>query len=318
MTPQKIFCWLLTGCLMCFAFGNARAQQQATSIVQDGIEIHASLMVPSADAGMPVALIIAGSGPTDRNGNNPMMVNNSLKFLAEGLAEHGIASLRYDKRGVAESLYEGLDESSLRFEDYIDDASAWIDVLKADDRFGDVWVVGHSEGSLIGMVAAHRANANGFVSLAGVGEPANLTLKRQLSAQPEPFRSQMMAMIDQLAQGEKLGPVDPMLASLFRESVQPYLISWFRYDPIEWIAKLSMPVVVVQGTTDVQVTLEDANKLYAATDGRAELLVLEGMNHILKDAPMDREQNLATYTQADLALTEGLAEQIASTMRSNP
>ena len=113
------------------------------------------------------------------------------------------------------------------------------------------------------MVAAHQADADGFISLAGVGEPADLTLKRQLGSQPEPFRTQMMEMIDQLKSGELLGPVDPMFATLFRESVQPYLISWFAYDPAEWIAKLDVPVLIIQGSTDIQVTVDDANQLHA-------------------------------------------------------
>ncbi len=283
------------------------ATEQSVSITQDGIEIHGSLVVPDIDGPMPVALIIAGSGPTDRNGNNPMMTNNALKMLAEGLANEGIASIRYDKRGVAESLYEGLDEATLRFEHFIEDANAWLEYLGKDERFSSRWVIGHSEGSLIGMVAAEQSNADGFVSLAGVGESADLTLKRQLSTQPEPFRRQMMEMIDQLKAGELLGAVDPMFNSLFRESVQPYMVSWFAYDPAEWIAQFDVPVLIVQGTTDLQVTVEDANKLSAAQPD-AELVIIEGMNHVLKEAPLERGANLATYNQGDLPLAEGLMD----------
>ncbi len=285
------------------------ATEQSVSITQDGIEIHGSLMVPDIDGPMPVALIIAGSGPTDRNGNNPMMTNNALKMVAEGLANEGIASVRYDKRGVAESLVEGLDESTLRFEHFIEDAQAWLEFLEEDERFSSRWVIGHSEGSLIGMVAAHQASVDGFVSLAGVGESADLTLKRQLSAQPEPFRGQMMEMIDQLKVGELLGAIDPMFNALFRESVQPYMISWFAYDPAEWIAKFNGPILIVQGTTDLQVTVEDANKLSAAQPD-AELVIIEGMNHVLKEAPLERGANLATYNQGDLPLAEGLIDPV--------
>ncbi len=295
----------------------AKVTEQAVSITQDSIEIHGTLMVPNIDGPMPVALIIAGSGPTDRNGNNPAMVNNALKWLAHGLAEHGIASLRYDKRGIGQSGQGAVDESALRFEDYIDDANAWLAFLdnfsENDVRFSKRWVIGHSEGSLIGMVAANKAQADGFVSLAGVGESADQTLKRQLDTQPEPYRSQMMAMIDQLAAGELVGEVDPLLASLFRESVQPYLISWFRYDPAVAIADLSMPVLIVQGTTDLQVTVEDANQLAQAKPD-AQLVIIEGMNHVLKEAPMDRAANLATYGQGDLPLASDLVPQMVQFM----
>lgn len=293
------------------------ATEQSVSITQDGIEIHGSLMVPDIDGPMPVALIIAGSGPTDRNGNNPMMTNNALKMVADGLANEGIASVRYDKRGVAESLVEGLDESTLRFEHFIEDAQAWLEFLEEDQRFSSRWVIGHSEGSLIGMVAAQQSGADGFISLAGVGESADLTLKRQLSTQPEPFRGQMMEMIDQLKAGELLGAVDPMFNALFRESVQPYMISWFAYDPTEWIAKLNVPVLIVQGTTDLQVTVEDANKLSAAQP-EAQLLVIEGMNHILKEAPLERGANLVTYNQGDLPLAEGLIDSVSRAVLGQP
>src|SRR6218665_2726569 len=132
-------------------------------------QIFGTLTTPDLTKKYPVALIIAGSGPTDRNGNNAIMKNNSLKMLAEALAKNGIASLRYDKRGIGESKPAGGDsESSLVFENYIQDAKSWINFLRQDKRFSKVIVIGHSEGSLIGMIAG--AKADKFVSIAGVGD----------------------------------------------------------------------------------------------------------------------------------------------------
>ena len=115
-------------------------------------DIKGRLLLPANATTCPVVLLIAGSGPTDMDGNNPMMKNNSLKFLAEGLAQKGIASLRFDKRGIAGSAAAGKEESKLRFEDYVNDVTGWIDFLAKDKRFTDITVAGHSEGSLIGML----------------------------------------------------------------------------------------------------------------------------------------------------------------------
>jgi alpha/beta superfamily hydrolase len=112
-----------------------------------------TLLIPGEISKYPVALIIAGSGPTDRDGNNTSMKNNSLKLLATSLAEHQIASLRYDKRGIGASREAAISEADLRFEDFIEDARDWIGLLIKDKRFSEVIVIGHSEGSLIGMVS---------------------------------------------------------------------------------------------------------------------------------------------------------------------
>ena len=137
---------------------------------------------------MPVVLLLSGSGPTDRNGNSPMLPgkNNSLQMLAEGLASNGIASLRYDKRGVGESAKAMMAEADLRFETYVDDAVAWCEQLRKDKRFSAVIIAGHSEGSLIGMLAAKRCNAAGFISIAGAGRAAADILRTQLAGKLPP------------------------------------------------------------------------------------------------------------------------------------
>jgi pimeloyl-ACP methyl ester carboxylesterase len=166
-----------------------------TSIVEDSavlavqdLKIRGTLELPRGGDPVPVVLIIAGSGPTDRDGNSKILPgsNNSLKMLAAGLAERGIASLRYDKRGIAESVIPNMKEEDLRFTNYIDDASAWIRQLRADKRFSTITVAGHSEGSLIGMVAAKDAGADAYISLEGAGRNAKVVIAEQLAAQMQP------------------------------------------------------------------------------------------------------------------------------------
>jgi len=267
--------------------------------------LHSSLLLPKdAEKATPVVLLLSGSGPTDRNGNSPILPgkNNSLQMLAEGLASNGIASLRYDKRGVGESAGAMVAESDLRFETYIDDAVAWCEQLHKDKRFSAVVIAGHSEGSLIGMVAANRCNADGFISIAGAGRAAADILRIQLAGKlPPELAAQSDAIIKNLEAGKTTDNPPSELDALYRASVQPYLISWFRYDPAKSIAALTVPVLIVQGTTDLQVSVDDAKRL-AAANPKAKLLLIEGMNHVLKEVPPDREKQMASYSNPDLRL----------------
>jgi pimeloyl-ACP methyl ester carboxylesterase len=268
-----------------------------------------TLVIPNIEPPFSVGLIIAGSGPTDRDGNNPKMVNNSLKMLATELSRNGIATLRYDKRGIGKSKSAGLKESDLRFENYIKDAGAWIDLLKQDSRFKDIIVIGHSEGSLIGMIASQQKNVTKFISIAGVGQSADKTIREQLKSQPSSVLEQSSPILDNLVQGKTVENIPPMLNALFRPSVQPYMISWFKYDPQKEISKLEKPVLIIQGTTDIQVTIDDAEKL-AKANPKAKKQIIEGMNHIMKESEQDRQKNIQTYNQPVLPIKKELIKVI--------
>jgi uncharacterized protein len=259
-----------------------------------------------------VVLLIAGSGPTDRDGNSAGLpgANNSLKLLAEGLAERGIATLRYDKRGVGASLPAGPREADLRFDMYVEDAAAWVRQLQADPRFSSVTVLGHSEGSLIGMLAVERTGADAFVSVAGIARSAGEVLRDQLRPRlPPSLWEESERILAALEAAEQVDSVPAVLQVLYRPSVQPYLISWLRYVPAEVLARLSLPVLLVQGTTDIQVGVEEAHALHQALP-TAELRLIEGMNHVLKEVPMDLAQQQASYSDPSLPLVPQLLEQI--------
>jgi alpha-beta hydrolase superfamily lysophospholipase len=265
-------------------------------------------------------LIIAGSGPTDRDGNNAMIPghNDSLKMLAEALAQAGFASVRYDKRGIAESRAAAPDESQLRFDTYVTDAAAWIAQLKADPRFSSVAVIGHSEGALIGMLAAERAGASAYVSLAGVAEAPGAVLRKQMAGKlPPPLAADNERILASLEQGKPAADVPPALAALYRPSVQPYMISWMQYVPAKRIAALRMPVLIVQGTTDIQVDVGQAQALKAARPD-AGLAIIEGMNHVLKEVPLDPQHPLASYGDPSLPLHPSLAPALIGFLRKAP
>jgi uncharacterized protein len=266
----------------------------------------------------PLVLIIAGSGPTDRDGNGPTMKSDYLKLLAENFAASGIASFRYDKRGVGKSKIPNLKEKDLVFQDFSGDAEAWIKRFKRDTRFSKIIVLGHSEGSLVGMLSAKAAQADGFISLAGAGRPIDVILKEQLQANPynpEQLRTDAGIILDSLKAGFQVKKINQFLVSIFRPSVQPFLISWMQLDPAVELSKLKVSCMIVQGSTDIQVSVTDAEKLKKAKP-QAQYLIVEGMNHVLRDAPVERMENAATYTQFEKPLSAGLTPALVSFIHS--
>ncbi len=290
------------------------ATSEPVTLDAPGGKLQGTLLLPAAGrAPYPVVLVIAGSGPTDRDGNSPMLPgpNNSLKYLAEGLAAEGVASLRYDKRGVAGSAAAAKSESELRFDTYIEDAVLWGQRLRADRRFSALVVAGHSEGSLVGMVAAQRLGADGFVSVAGAGRRVDAVILEQVKPRftPEQY-AKTEAALKSLLEGKTVPDV-PADDILFRPSVQPYIISWLKYDPAGEAAKLAAPALVIQGTHDLQARPEDAKALAAAKPG-ARLVLVEGMNHVLKLTPADPGRQAGSYSDPALPVApKFLAEVVA-------
>jgi uncharacterized protein len=272
-------------------------------------EIFGTLTTPEKFDKIPVALIISGSGPTDRDGNNPMMINNSLKILAAELSKNRIATLRYDKRGIAESRDAGKNEVDLSFDDYVNDAKEWIMLLRQDKRFSEIIVIGHSEGSLIGMIAATTSDK--FISIAGAGQSADKLLKEQLSTQAIQVQDLCFPIIDNLKNGKVVENVNPILFSLFRPSIQPYMISWFKYDPQNEIKKLTIPILIVQGTNDIQVSIEDAKRLSKANP-KAKIVFIDKMNHIFRIVEGDQQANILTYSNPTIPITDELIKSITN------
>jgi len=312
MTLQKIvlpFIAILFFSVTVFA-QTKKFLESTMTVSVDTNKLYGTLTMPFSKDPCPVMLLIAGSGHTDRDGNQPNMKSDSYKQVAEKLAEKGIATLRYDKRAVGESVFY-MNESALRFDMYIDDAVRWIDLLKKDKRFAKVIVAGHSEGSLIGMVASQRSVPSAYISIAGASRSIDQILKVQLvAAIPDTaFYILSCNYIDTLKQGIKLTDSHPGLGSLFRESIQPYMINWMKYDPSEEIKKLSIPICIIQGETDIQVGMENAFELSDANP-KAHIKIIKGMNHVMKSAEMDREKNFAAYSDPTLPVVKDLIDQI--------
>lgn len=317
---MKRCAFIIVTIVLCGMFTSLHAQtdeklsklELEVSVKTDSGFIAGSMLIPKKHKQIPIVLIISGSGPTDRNGNSGFLQNNALRKLAYGLARNGIASVRYDKRGLAGSAKAAYKEEDLTIDRFIKDAVYWLDTLGKDDRFSHVFVAGHSEGSLIGMMAIQQSKASGFISIAGVGVPADQILEKQLASQSEDLAQQAVAIMNQLKAGKTIpqDSIPPILLTLYRPSIQKYLTSWFKLDPAKEIGKLDCPVFILQGTTDLQVSQQNAELLNQSAK-HADLMVIEGMNHVLKDAPMDRSENLSTYGNKDLPLSDGVVKGVS-------
>ncbi len=246
------------------------------------------------------------------------MKNDSLKLLGKALVAQGVATLRYDKRGIGKSAAAGAEEEKLRFENYVDDATAWIKQLRGDRRFSKIVIVGHSEGSLIGILNAKREPIDALVSIAGTGRELATLLRDQLQRNlPPELRDKSNRIIDELVAGRKVDDVPAELTTLFRPSVQPFLMTWLKYNPAKEIAELKIPILVVQGTTDLQVSLDDA-KLLVSNNKNARLVAIENMNHVLKTAPTATlAGQAAAYSDPSLPLAPRLADEVASFLKQN-
>lgn len=315
MRPFFSFVLLIAVCSTTFGQSLLFADE-AVQVTTPSGSLFGSLKMPSKPLPQPtVVILIAGSGPTDRDGNGLMATNNSLKMIAELLSNNGIASIRYDKRGIGASKAAMTREDDLRFDTYVEDAMAWIAFARSRGQFGKVVVVGHSEGSLIGMLATQRAGADGFISLAGAGRPIDVVLREQLESQPKMVREPAGPIIDSLKAGKMVSDIPMILKPLFRESVQPYMISWFAYDPAIEIAKLHVPVLIIQGQNDMQVKETDARALAAALPS-APLALLPGVTHVLKLAENDPKASAKTLNDPKLPLAPAVQTALLDFLKS--
>jgi alpha-beta hydrolase superfamily lysophospholipase len=320
----------VAGLMMALALaGAARAQQAKGAQEGRGMEhevtvdggvapLYGSLLTPVGARPGPAVLLIAGSGPTDRDGDStvPGVKPANLKLIAEGLAAAGVISLRYDKRGMAKSAAAMVRQADLRFTTYVDDAVTFARFLKAQPNVTCVILLGHSEGALIAALAAQKVPTCGVIEVSGVGRPLGVVLREQLAAQPLPatMRTQVETALSDLEHGRET-PSVPGLEALFRADIQPYLISQLTIDPAKALSGVKAPVLILQGDNDLQVSVEDA-RLLAAARPDARLVIAPGANHILKTAPSDRAGNIATYADPNLPLAPAIMPAILAFVKS--
>jgi pimeloyl-ACP methyl ester carboxylesterase len=285
-------------------------EKEISIISASGSTLYGTLL--SKNNQQKIAIIIAGSGPTDRNGNSTIASpTNEYKMLAHSLDLQNIATFRYDKRGIAKSASADFKEKDIVFDDYVKDAEKIFDFLHDSLGFKDVYFIGHSEGSLIGMLASQKKKVKGYISIAGAGRPIDEILNEQMQQQPLPdsVKQQIPQIFNQLKEGKEVDNIPEGLAPLFRKSIQPYLVSWLKYSPQNEIKKLKCPILILQGSCDIQVKIEDAENLHGANK-KSELDIIPFMSHTLKNAGKDCVDENKTYTDGDMPLDNNMVKDV--------
>jgi pimeloyl-ACP methyl ester carboxylesterase len=278
--------------------------------------LYGTIDLPKGDGPFPMVLIISGSGPNDRDGNQAALKSDYLKKLSAGLTEQGFAVLRYDKRGSGKSGVGDAPLETFRFDVFVDDAVGWVSMLRKDKRFSSVAILGHSQGSLVAMLAGQRVPVDAIVSIAGSGRSIDKVLITQLGEQlksmPE-LRAHAFAVIEELAAGQTVQDYPEELEALFKPSIQGFLVSWMQHDPVKVIATLEIPILIVQGTRDIQILVEDAEALKKG-QAAAELVLVKNMNHVLRHIATETEQ-LPSYGNPELPLDPQLAPAVTTFLK---
>ena len=252
---------------------------------------------------LAAALILPGSGPTDRDGNNPMgLFAASYRLLAEGLAAEGITSLRFDKRGIGAS--QG-DPNDVTLSEYAEDATVWIAELLRQSEHACVWLLGHSEGAIIATMLAERDDVCGIALIAAPGRNVGDLFREQVASQPliAPSAEAFDIALEEFAAGgtPDLSGLHPGLHALFAPQTARYMRDLIAADPGQLLATTTAPVLIIHGDGDVQAPPSEADPLIAARPD-AEAHVLSGMTHVLKRAiPRNEAPSNEVFTQASLA-----------------
>tara|TARA_A100000171_G_C2134705_1_gene149374 strand:+ start:1163 stop:2101 length:939 start_codon:yes stop_codon:yes gene_type:complete len=302
--------------LILLSFTTVLIAQERSKLNQKDISvspfIDGTILTPETETKSPLVILIADSGPTDRNGNQQMMTNNHLRYLAEGLYKEGIATFRYDKRIIKQMKDRTVNEESIRFDDFIKDAKDIVAYFKRSQAFSKIYVLGHGQGSTVGTVAA-QDGVDGFISIAGPGRSIDNVIVEQLSEQAPGLKDNARTAFDELAANGSTQSYSEGLASIFRPSIQPFIRSWMKYDPSVEIQKLNVPVLILAGDKDLQVLPSEGEVLKAAKPD-ATYMVIKNMNHPLKEmkAADDDLVNQKSYNEPKRPVIPELIEAVAT------
>lgn len=271
--------------------------------------IDGTLLLPNDNTRPNLAIIIGDSGPTDRNGNQNFLKNYSLKKLAETLSKNDIATFRYDKR-IVKQIRNNYVDKNIMFDDFVTDAISVIDYFKTSNNYNKIFVIGHGQGSLVGMLAS-KENVDGFISIAGAGQSMDTVIIEQIEKTAPMFTEEAKEVFMVLKNGKTTSNYPEALSSIFKEDIQLFMSNWIQYNPQEEIKKLNIPVLIINGTKDLQVSLEEATLLESA-DYPTNLKIIDKMNHIMFIIDGDNLENSKSYNESFRPISTELVETIVN------
>ncbi|MBT8287077.1 MAG: alpha/beta hydrolase [Flavobacteriaceae bacterium] len=270
--------------------------------------VNGTLLLPGEPEKPNLAIIIGSSGPTDRDGNQNFMQNNVLKKLAEGLTRNGIATFRYDKR-IVKQIRRGNVDKSILFDDFVHDARTVVEYFKATDSYKAIFLIGHGQGSLVGMLASEEVN--GFISISGAGKSLDQVIIEQIEKTAPMFTEDTKKALTYLKAGEITFDYPEALESIFDVDLQPFMSNWMQYDPAEVVRSLQMPVLIINGTKDLQVSTDEALLLHRAVPD-SQLKLIDKMNHIMVTIEGDDLENSKSYNEPYRKISTELVNHIKS------
>lgn len=300
---------ILVLALLCFVKSFSQNNTFTSQDIQVNAIIDGTLLLPNEVTKPNLAIIIGGSGPTDRNGNQSFLNNNSLKKLAEDLTNNNIATFRYDKR-IVKQIRTGKIDPNIMFDDFVTDAISVIEYFKNDKNFNHIFVIGHSQGSLVGMLAA-KDKADGFISIAGPGQSIDNIIIEQIGKTYPIFTNDAKRVIESLRKGIKTNDYPQELATVFNKDIQSFMMNWMQYNPVDEIKKLQMPILLINGTKDLQVEPKEAELLNEAIPN-STLKLIDKMNHVLVTIDGDNLENSKSYNEPFRKLSDELIETISN------
>lgn len=293
--------------IFCFLSGIAQEVNFSSQDISVNAFVDGTLLVPSSVEKPKLAILIAGSGPTDRNGNQKFLKNNNLKKLAESLSNQGIATFRYDKRVVKQIITGNFDKNTM-FDDFVKDAESVIEYFEKSDAYSKIYVIGHSQGSLVGMLAG-KDRIDGFISIAGAGQSIDNVIMEQVQKTAPQYIEDTKRVFDILKSGKTTSDYPPALSSLFNRDIQLFMMNWMQYDPKEIIKLLDMPIMLINGTKDLQVSINEATLLKEAAD-HADLKIVDKMNHVMFIIDGDDLENAKSYNESFRPISSDLVESV--------
>lgn len=299
--------------LLFISLGNSQTENFVETEVSVSDFIDGTLLSSTSNIKTDLVIIIADFGPTNRNGNQNSLKNNNLKKLASALADNNVSSFRYDKRIVKQIKTGKVEVESMRFEDFANDAKAVVSYFKDKDEYKNIYVAGHGQGSLVGMLA--MKDADGFISLSGAGQNIGDVIVEQINNTARQFVDQTREVVGKLKAGKTTTDFPPALASMFNLQTQPFMISWMKHNPADIIKDIDKPILIINGTKDLQVTVDEA-KLLAKANESAQLVIIENMNHVLFTIEGDRLENSKSYNESFRKLNQELITTIVAFIKS--